>query len=98
MIIGYIDNQYKEINNLDSKINLLINQKINDNDKVFNHLIEKCTILNPLNIIKKGYTIVYKDKEIVYNVNELEVNDQVSIKFSDGVAVATINNKIMNEE
>lgn len=98
LIIGYIDNQYKEINNLDSKINLLINQKINDYDKVFNHLIEKCTILNPLNIIKKGYTIVYKDKEIVYNVNELEVNDQVSIKFSDGVAVATINNKIMNEE
>lgn len=98
LVIDYINGQYKEINNINHKIDLIINQRINDYDKMFNHLIEKCMILNPLNIIKKGYTIVYKDNEIVYNVNDLEVNDQVNIKFSDGVATATINKKILNEE
>ena len=98
LILNYIENEYREVNSLTSKMDLIINQHINDYTKVFNHLIEKCTILNPLNIIKKGYTIVYKDNDIVYNVKDLEVNDQVNIKFSDGVAIATINNKIVNEE
>lgn len=98
LILNYIENEYREVNSLTSKMDLIINQHINDYTKIFNHLIEKCTILNPLNIIKKGYTIVYKDNDIVYNVKDLEVNDQVNIKFSDGVAIATINNKIVNEE
>ncbi len=98
LILNYIENEYREVNNLTNKMDLIINQRINDYTKVFNHLVEKCTILNPLNIIKKGYTIVYKDDEIVYNVKDLEINGQVNIKFSDGVAVATINNKIINEE
>lgn len=98
LVVDYINNQFKDINNIEHKMDLIINKKINDYDNIFNHLIEKCTILNPLNIIKKGYTIVYKDNEIVYNINELEVNDQIDIKFSDGVATATINNKILDEE
>ncbi|MBE6130710.1 MAG: exodeoxyribonuclease VII large subunit [Erysipelotrichaceae bacterium] len=98
LVIDYINNQYKDINNINKKMDLIINQRINDYDKIFNHLIEKCTILNPLNIIKKGYTIVYKDNDIVYNVKELEINDQINIKFSDGVATATINKIINNEE
>ena len=98
LVLNYINNEYKEINNLNHKMEILINQKINDYNKIFNHLIEKCTILNPLNIIKKGYSIVYKDDTIVYNALELAVNDQIKIKFNDGVAFATVNNKIMNEE
>lgn len=98
LILNYIENEYKEVNSLTNKMDLIINQRINDYSKIFSHLIEKCTILNPLNIIKKGYTIVYKDNEIVYNVKDLEPNDQINIKFSDGVAMATINKKSINEE
>lgn len=98
LVIDFINNQYKDINNIYKKMDLIINQRINDYNKIFNHLIEKCTILNPLNIIKKGYTIVYKDNEIVYNVKELDINDQINIKFSDGVATATIDKIINNEE
>lgn len=98
LILNYIENEYKEVNSLTNKMDLIIHQRINDYSKIFNHLVEKCTILNPLNIIKKGYTIVYKDNEIVYNVKDLEPNDQINIKFSDGVAIATINKKSINEE
>lgn len=98
LILNYIENEYKEVNSLTNKMDLIIHQRINDYTKIFNHLVEKCTILNPLNIIKKGYTIVYKDNEIVYNVKDLEPNDQINIKFSDGVAMATINKKSINEE
>ena len=79
-------------------MNLLVEQQYATSVKIFNHLVEKCTILNPLNIIKKGYTIVYKDEDIVYNVDELNQNDEVKIKFNDGVALATVNEIIKDEE
>lgn len=98
LILNYIDNKISIVNNLTNKLDLLYNQQVNEHITNFNHLIEKCTILNPLNIIKKGYTIVYKENNIVYNAKELTANDQISIKFSDGIASATINNIKINEE
>ena len=98
LVTDFIENKNNDVNNLIGKVELLYNKKINESTVAFNHLIEKCTILNPLNIIKKGYTIVYKDENIVYNVNELNHNDKVKIKFTDGAATATINEIIKNEE
>ena len=46
----------------------------------------------------KTLIVVYKDENIVYNVNELNHNDKVKIKFTDGAATATINEIIKNEE
>lgn len=98
LVIKRIDNEYKEISGLTDKIQLLVNQQYESNLKLFNHLVEKCTILNPLNIIKKGYTIVYKDNDIIYNSSELEENDEIKIKFNDGDVIAVVNNIIKNEE
>ena len=98
LVTDFIENKNNDVNNLIGKVELLYSKKINESTVVFNHLIEKCTILNPLNIIKKGYTIVYKNENIVYNVNELNHNDKVKIKFTDGAATATINEIIKNEE
>ena len=98
LVIKRIENEYKEVSSLENKMNLLVEQQYATSVKIFNHLVEKCTILNPLNIIKKGYTIVYKDEDIVYNVDELNQNDEVKIKFNDGVALATVNEIIKDEE
>lgn len=98
LVIKRIENEYKEVSSLENKMNLLVEQQYATSVKIFNHLVEKCTILNPLNIIKKGYTIVYKDEDIIYNVDELNQNDEVKIKFNDGVALATVNEIIKDEE
>ena len=98
LVIKRIENEYKEVSSLENKMNLLVEQQYATSVKIFNHLVEKCTILNPLNIIKKGYTIVYKDEDIVYNVDELNQYDLVKIKFNDGVALATVNEIIKDEE
>lgn len=98
LVIKRIENEYKEVSSLENKMNLLVEQQYATSVKIFSHLVEKCTILNPLNIIKKGYTIVYKDEDIVYNVDELNQYDEVKIKFNDGVALATVNEIIKDEE
>ena len=51
---------------------------------------EKLKVLNPLMIMEKGFSIVYKDNKIVKSVNELNPNDKVEIKLIDGTRKAVI--------
>ena len=96
LITDKIDYYHKEIDNLDNKNYLYLNHQITNLDDTCNHLIEKLILLNPLNIIKKGYTIVYHNDNVVYNVKELKLNDELKIKFSDGYAEAKVT-KIVEE-
>ncbi len=79
------------LNNYNTRLSPeLINGIINNYEVKFNHLIEKCTILNPLNIIQKGYSIVYKDNEVVSSISHLNESDSIKIKFSDGIVDANV--------
>lgn len=90
----------KNIN--DSYNNLIIyNNKLNDNylnlinnfDIKINHYIDKLILLNPLNLMKKGYTITYKDDKVITSVNNINIDDNINIKFHDG----SINAKVINK-
>lgn len=70
----------------------LINNIIKEKEDKFNHLVEKASLLNPLNVIKKGYSIVYKNKEVITSTKNLNVGDVVDLKFAEGNASATIKN------
>jgi exodeoxyribonuclease VII large subunit len=90
LVLNEINKRKTNVLNLENKIDLLFSNNIEQLELKFNSLVEKNIILNPLNIIKKGYTIVYKDDNIVYNVDELKQDDNISIKFSDGTALAKV--------
>ena len=51
---------------------------------------EKLKVLNPLLIMEKGFSIVYKDEKIVKSKNDLSANDTVELKFIDGSIKAKI--------
>ena len=77
---------------------ILNNPSILYKDKIIylNNLIEKLEIINPLNLLKKGYSLVYKDK-LVKSVKKIKKNDELNIRLSDGsinVIVKEINNEI----
>jgi len=56
-------------------------------------MIDKMIILNPLNLMKKGYSIVYKNNNVVSSINNIENDDIIDIKFQDG----TINAKVLEK-
>ena len=64
--------------------------KINEN-KLANKL-DKIILLNPFNIMKKGYGIVYSKDNIISSVKNLQNNDEVEVRLSDGSFSATIQN------
>ena len=50
----------------------------------------KLNLLNPLNILEKGYAIVYKADSVIDSVNNININDNISIKLYDGNIVAQV--------
>lgn len=48
------------------------------------HLIGKLDVLNPLNTLKRGYSITKKDDKIVSSVKGIKKNDTIDIDLKDG--------------
>ncbi len=67
--------------------NILYENKL----KKTNHLIEKLEILNPLNALKRGYSVTKKDDICISSVNDLKIEDNINIMLKDG----KINAKVM---
>lgn len=86
------DNIVSLNNNLD-KLNKSFKKIINQDDIVINHLIDKLIILNPLNVMKKGYSIIYKNNNVISSVNDINDNDIINIKLQDG----NINAKVLEK-
>ena len=53
-------------------------------------LITKLDSLSPLKTLTRGYSIIEKDGKVVKSVNDLKMNDEISIRLLDGIAKAKI--------
>ncbi|MCF6357548.1 MAG: hypothetical protein L3J54_07050, partial [Draconibacterium sp.] len=41
-------------------------------------------LLNPENILKRGYSLTLKDGEILKSASQLNINDEIETRFNDG--------------
>ena len=73
---------------LDSNQNYLQDKQIR-----FHQLVEKLDLLSPLKIMTRGYGIVFKNGTIVNSVEQIENNEEIEIRLSDGLVNATVNEK-----
>ena len=66
-----------------------------DKEKALEVLINKLDLVNPLNVLKRGYSITLdKNKKVINSVNNVHQNDEVKIQLFDG----TITTRILNIE
>jgi exodeoxyribonuclease VII large subunit len=54
--------------------------------------IEKLELLNPLGILKKGYSLTYCNKKIISSVQNVKQNDILTIKLYDGEIETKVTN------
>ncbi len=74
----------KYLSDLYTKLNIDFNNQIEKKTYIFNTLIEKLEILNPLSILKRGYSITYKNEKIIKSIKDIKKNDVLTLNFSDG--------------
>lgn len=54
------------------------------------NLIDKLKVLNPLNTLKRGYTIVRSNNQVVSNINNIKKNDELEVEFKDGKIITKV--------
>ena len=70
------------------KKNYLHNITIYENN--FEKTIDRLILVNPLNIMKKGYSLVYKEDKLITSSKLLNKDDNIDIVFHDGKVKANI--------
>jgi exodeoxyribonuclease VII large subunit len=89
------ENKKQNLDIMNERINNIINNKIEKITVKLSNLIEKIELLNPLNVLKRGYSIVYKDEQVISNSTLVRPNDQLKLKLHKGtieVIVKEVNN------
>lgn len=82
----------KKIDNFKVKMNYIkANYTLNnptvlykDDIHKLNLLIEKLELLNPLAILKRGYTVTYQNDKIIKSIKDIDTKNTLKIKFFDG--------------
>ena len=62
--------------------------------KNLENIITKLELINPLKVLKRGYSLTYKDNKIINSINDLNINDNIKLKLYDG----ELNAKIVDKE
>ena len=78
------------IHNLETSMGKTSLAMINDSDKDLDGKINKLILLNPLNVLSKGYSLTYLDKTLIRKASQVKENDKLRIKLSDGEIKAIV--------
>ena len=58
----------------------------------YNNLINKLNVLNPLNTLKRGYSITKINDKVITNIKDVKSNDVINVSFENG----NIDAKVIN--
>ena len=56
------------------------------------NIIDKLELINPLNTLKRGYTLTYKDNNIIKNIDDLKLNDKITTRLENAIIESQITN------
>ena len=86
------ENKKQSLSIYTDKLNTLIKNKLDlYNNNLVNN-IEKLKLLNPLNVLKRGYSVLYNNDSIVSSTKQVKKDDNINIKVSDGYIDASVTN------
>ncbi len=66
-------------------LNILSIQKLH-----LTHAIEKLTLVNPLEVLKRGYTVIYCEGMVVKESKQLKIGNEIQVHFCDGIIEAKV--------
>lgn len=79
------------------KSNYILNNPellLKDRVTKLNSLIEKLELVNPLGVLKRGYSLTYFNNKVIKDINNVKINDIISVRMENG----TINCKVVEKK
>ena len=79
----------QHLKNLNNSLSLIFKDSKDD----LNHIDERIKLLNPKNILKRGYSITYKDKKALKSIKEIKEGDLLNTVLYDGNVISKVKGK-----
>ena len=80
------------IKNAKKNLHFTTLRSINEQQSKINFIDEKLNILNPKNILAKGYSIVYNGTDVVKDSDKVDLNDILDIQLHSGTLLVQVKN------
>ncbi|WP_027963402.1 exodeoxyribonuclease VII large subunit [Halalkalibacillus halophilus] len=90
--INILEQRTKDYLILHKRLDQLTNEILNQKKNNFSNQLNKLSILSPLETMKRGYSITYKNEKITTSISEHNKGDQIKIALTDGELEAEITN------
>ena len=100
---SYIDSRVKLEQERFNKINEKtlyknIDLTIKEKNNCYQLILNKLDLLNPLNILKNGYSVVLKNDKTIKTYKDININDNIDIKLGEGQIKAVVKEISNNEK
>ncbi len=89
--INKLKTEQQQLNNIPGQLAGILKHLFNQKESQLNLLSKTNELLDPKNILKKGYSITYLNGKAVKNADELKSGDLISTKLKDGSVDSTVN-------
>lgn len=85
-----------ELNGLKAHLIRFSRQNIKENQAQLQHLERMLGIVNPIHILKRGFSIVRIDGKSVHKLDQVEIGSELEIQLEDGKIISKVINKESN--
>ena len=97
-----IDNLNKEIkkivDNNNNRLHKVVSSYVLTNPDIMykykmqnlEHIINKLDVLNPMNTLKRGYSIVKKEDKVISDIDRINIDDMININIKNGIINAKV--------
>ncbi|MDN7240500.1 exodeoxyribonuclease VII large subunit [Planococcus sp. N028] len=83
-----------DIDNLSRRLNQGMDRSLRNNSQQLGSAMRTLDALSPLKIMDRGYSIPYKNGEVVKSISQVAKGDQIAISMTDGTVNATVEDTI----
>ena len=80
-----LENKNQELVEREERLKRAIQYQLNEIKNSLDRRVHKVITLNPLETLKRGYSVVTKDNEIIKSVKNIKIEDEIAIKVTDGI-------------
>lgn len=81
-----VDDRALQADKLSERLEAAVGKRIDDLSNSFSLTVSKIDALSPLKVLSRGFAAVQNNGVSVNSISQLNVNDDLSVRFSDGVA------------
>lgn len=81
----YFNNFFIQLDDLTNSLNASANNIISAKTNKLDALSLQLNALSPLNVMLRGYSIALNKKKVISSVKNINVNDEIEVKVSDGL-------------